>query len=537
MGEILVKKFCFILYIAISVFSISLLICIYQFDACKGTRHFYSVGNVSDWTDYSQNYENDILTIRGTILADTNVNDILAFYSYHQNVTIYCNEKLIYNFPVENNNPFSSTPGYNWNFVTLPYKYNNLNIKITSPYDSYKTYVPTFYLGNTTNILGKITSSSFGSLLICIIIFCFGICMILYWIYVRCHMAIKPDLLYLGIFGLFLSIWSANETRIITLLLQNNLVCSYLSFISLMLLPLPFALFVRSYYQDESKIWDIFCFVNIIQIIVCIILQLFKIADLCNTLWMTHVILAFLIFTIIISTMRLIKQKEKLKLVKLHILCILICIITLIMDVISYYITTEDGNTFGRIGFLLYIVILGISSVRDYAALMKLGQEAALYQKLAFTDQMTKLSNRTAFNRDFEIFSASPEEVAIVGFDLNCLKKINDTLGHSLGDDYIINSSKIISNTFGSAGKCYRVGGDEFVTIIENASDFDFNHYFNMLEHSIDSYNATQKNTYMQIAYGYAIYDSSLDKSLEDTYNRADKNMYINKQYKKRSRS
>ena len=41
----------------------------------------------------------------------------------------------------------------------------------------------------------------------------------------------------------------------------------------------------------------------------------------------------------------------------------------------------------------------------------------------------------------------------------------------------------------------------------------------------------------MQIAYGYAIYDSALDKSLEDTYNRADKNMYMNKENKKRSRS
>ena len=168
---------------------------------------------------------------------------------------------------------------------------------------------------------------------------------------------------------------------------------------------------------------------------------------------------------------------------------------------------------------------------------MKLGKKATTYQQLAFTDQMTKLSNRTAFNRDFTMLSSSPNDIAVIGFDLNCLKQINDTLGHTLGDDYIINSAKIISNTYSNVGKCYRVGGDEFVVIIEQASHFDFQYYFNLLEWSVDSFNAGQKNIHMQIAYGYAIYDSALDKSLEDTYNRADKNMYMNKENKKRSRS
>jgi GGDEF domain-containing protein len=69
--------------------------------------------------------------------------------------------------------------------------------------------------------------------------------------------------------------------------------------------------------------------------------------------------------------------------------------------------------------------------------------------------------------------------------------------------------------------------------LIERASTVDLTHYLAMLESSVDSANKGLKNWKMQIAYGYTIYDSDMDKNLEDTYNRADKIMYQNKEDKK----
>ena len=56
-----------------------------------------------------------------------------------------------------------------------------------------------------------------------------------------------------------------------------------------------------------------------------------------------------------------------------------------------------------------------------------------------------------------------------------------------------------------------------------------------MLESSVDASNREHKNAKMkmQIAYGCATYDPNTDQNLEDTYNRADKIMYINKKEKK----
>lgn len=531
------KKIYFLIYTILFFFAFFFLTYIGIFDTHNNTRQYVSSNDVVLWNDYSVWPHGDTVTLEGDISAVPNLNNVLVFYSIHQDITIYCDNLLIYKYPVENNNPLAVTSGYNWNFVTLPQADSHLIINFTSPYEGYAEQIPEFYVGTIPAIISQIIDENIVSFLICFIIFCIGVCMVIYWLYIRFHLPIKLNLLQLGIFAIFLSIWSVNESSFTILLMRNNLISSYLAFISLMLLPLPFALFVKSHYEDSSKIWDVFCMADVIQIAVCLILQMFKLVDLRNTLWTTHVMILILSVLVLSTSIRLLKERHNSTNVKLHLLCICICAITSGFDLFAFYLGFRDCNTFGRIGFLLYILILGFTSVKDSTALMKLGRKANTYQRLAFTDQMTKMSNRTAFHRDFEILSASPDDIAIINLDLNNLKQINDTLGHNFGDDYIINSAKIISNTFAHVGKCYRVGGDEFVVIIEQASHFDFHYYFNLMEWSVDSFNARQKDIHMQIAYGYAIYDPSLDEKLDDTHHRADKNMYNNKKEKKRIRS
>lgn len=529
------KPYFYIFSIAL-FFAFFLLIYIYIFDTKENFRQFSSPNQIDTWTDYSKDRSYDTMILRGPISISSNSNGILAFYTCHQNITIYCNETLIYQFPVENNNPFALSPGYNWNFVFLPKGSNDFRIMITSPYDGYIESIPTFYVGNTISVIGRIISDNIGSFIICIIIFSIGVCMVTYWIYIRLHTPIKMNLLYLGVFALLLSVWSINESSFTILLLRNNLVCSYISFITLSLLPFSFALFVQAYYEDDEKIWDIFYIIDSIQIVLCLTLQVFKIADLRHTLWTTHVMMISLTIIIVFSSIKILRREERSKQVMVHLVCICICVTTLAIDFFAYFLGTLDNNNFGRIGFLFYLIVLGLTTFKDSASLMKLGQKANTLQHLAFTDQMTKLSNRTAFNQDFAILSALPEDIAIINLDLNNLKQINDTLGHNYGDKYIIGAATIISNTFATVGKCYRVGGDEFVVIIEHASEFDFPYYFNLMEWSVDSFNNRQNDIHIQIAYGFAIYDHSLDKNLDDTYSRADKNMYNNKKEKKRNR-
>jgi diguanylate cyclase (GGDEF)-like protein len=471
--------------------------------------------------------------INGSIPIDKTVGNILAFYSIHQSIEVYVDGDIIYQYPIENNNIFSKSPGYCWNFVELPNTFNNLQIIIKSPYSKYLTEIPTFYVGNELSLPANIISTNIVSFMICIAIFICGLVLIVYHFVLARTASTNNKLLKLGIFALLLSVWSINESSMTVLLLRNNLSTSYVSFLALMLLPYPFAKFVQTFYEDKSPIWNNFYKVDLVQIVFCLLMMMFKIYDLRQTLWTTHVMLIYVILIIFVESFMLLKDSELSHNVIVHLICVVICLASLLCDLVGYYMGCHDNSRYARIGFFLYILILGMSSMRESLSLMKKGQEASAYQKLAYTDQMTGLNNRTCFNKDFELLSHNPTDIGVIDFDLNNLKKTNDTYGHSAGDKYIITCSTIIHEIFVGIGRCYRVGGDEFVVLIEKASSIDMTYYLAMLESSVDNANKNVDKFKMAIAYGFTIYDPETDKNLEDTYNRADKIMYKNKEDKK----
>lgn len=524
-----------ILYILACIVIFIFLIVILFYDKKTDTRQKQSAYTVSQWTDYNVTFNMKKTILSGNITVDNSIGKVIAFYSIHQNIQLYVNTQLIYEYPVANNNPLSDSPGYCWNFINLPYNTNDIKIIITSPYSSYLKNIPTIYIGNDFSLPAHIITKDILPFALCVIMLVLGIVLAAYHLFISRNINTSGKLLKLGVFSIFLSIWSINECSLTTLLLKNNLVTSYLSFLSLMLLSFPFAMFVQAFYEDESKIWNWFYQTNLSQIFICMLLVITGIADLRETVWSTHAMMIILAVIIIIQSYLLLKNGVHSHTVKIHIACIIVCVITLMLDMFGFYTGTWDGNTFGRLGFLTYIIALGLSSARETTSLMKMGQEANAYQTLAYTDQMTNMNNRTCFNVDFAKLSENPEDIAVIDFDLNNLKHVNDTFGHSAGDLYIKSCSTIIYEIFNGIGKCYRVGGDEFVALIEKASSIDMTHYMAMLESSVDASNRENKDSKMrmQIAYGCAIYDPATDKNLEDTYNRADKIMYANKKEKK----
>lgn len=88
--------------------------------------------------------------------------------------------------------------------------------------------------------------------------------------------------------------------------------------------------------------------------------------------------------------------------------------------------------------------------------------------RLSSYDELTMLFNRHAYESKLEELKQSGNASAsIVILDVNGLKVVNDTVGHSAGDELICAAAKCIKSTFESIGGCYRIGGDEFAVIIE----------------------------------------------------------------------
>lgn len=111
-------------------------------------------------------------------------------------------------------------------------------------------------------------------------------------------------------------------------------------------------------------------------------------------------------------------------------------------------------------------IFIGITS--DITAPKTQSEEIAF---LAHHDPLTLLPNRTKLkhqlNSRFEHSEDSP--FALMLLDLDNFKNINDTMGHKIGDDILIEVSRRLQNTIDTYDFCARFGGDEFIIILHNA--------------------------------------------------------------------
>ena len=146
--------------------------------------------------------------------------------------------------------------------------------------------------------------------------------------------------------------------------------------------------------------------------------------------------------------------------------------------------------------------------------------------KLSSIDFLTGLYNRNRLNSYMnEILETPDAPTALVFLDINGLKKVNDKDGHLAGDNLIRRAANTLIGVF-PENDIFRVGGDEFVTILRNVDE-------KQVEAYIDKLHKRAKRNDVSFAVGYAITDKS--NGIEKILKEADSNMYEDKRkfYKK----
>ena len=125
---------------------------------------------------------------------------------------------------------------------------------------------------------------------------------------------------------------------------------------------------------------------------------------------------------------------------------------------------------------------------------------------------------------------------AILMIDINNLKYVNDTFGHEKGNEYIKGCTRIICTACKRA-PVFRVGGDEFVVILQDAAYDMRDEITQTLTDAFElSFSNTNSHAYEKYSasIGISEYNEDTDHSYVDTFNRADAAMYKAKhQFKK----
>ncbi len=124
--------------------------------------------------------------------------------------------------------------------------------------------------------------------------------------------------------------------------------------------------------------------------------------------------------------------------------------------------------------------------------------------RLSRVDKLTSLGNRSAYEacvKLHEIDGLKPD-FTVIQLDVNGLKRINDTQGHSAGDELIQGASDCIRSSFGNSAECFRIGGDEFCVILE-IDEEKLKEKFALLEENAANWKGKLVSE-LNISYGYA---------------------------------
>ncbi len=489
------------------------------------------------WNNKMEQFREGDSFIYKTVLPIDDINNkVIGYDSAHMQIEVTIDKNPVYSLSAMGSY-LLKTPGYYWNFISFTQADEGKEIvfRVTPVYKDSKPK-GNFYFGTRSSVEHLIVKEHLPRFIIAVAILLIGIILIFYVVFILKKVQQKEPLFHFTLFAIMLGIWYISETQLLEMFLPCNVGLLYIDHMMLMIMPIPFLLFLQQIYQSKNhRLWSFICYANCIIVGLRILLQLFDAADLRETLWLTHVMIGVSIAVVVFFSIYEIVKYKLTGQIKLNISCVLIILVTIVLELLEYRINNKS-TPYGSLGFLFYIVVMAIESVRNSRKVIEQAKESELYRKLAFTDELTKLYNRTAFNKDMnERFMKVEIEYKVIPtvlfmFDLNDLKKCNDNFGHEYGDCYITMVSNVIKEVFGTDGKCYRIGGDEFCSIMDYTSQEDIETKYNRFVKEIEKKNEQEFVVPVSVAVGYAIYDPNIDKSLEETLKRADAMMYQNKQ-------
>jgi diguanylate cyclase (GGDEF)-like protein len=155
-------------------------------------------------------------------------------------------------------------------------------------------------------------------------------------------------------------------------------------------------------------------------------------------------------------------------------------------------------------------------------------EDAARIAQLTYmkeTDSRTKVFNKNKYEEMVLTYYPYIDNIRVIFWDMNNLKMINDTYGHEYGDKAIERLSSVLYSFSDDRRRVYRIGGDEFVMIIDNPGEYEGKEISISAADMIEKANAGS-NLKITSAVGMA---KGYGRDVLEVVKRADESMYKNK--------
>lgn len=459
--------------------------------------------------------------------------DSILFRSRQSGAKVYLDDELVYDSGDAYDYPFLLGYGSFWRSMKLGDDYDGktLTIELEPLYalQAVSGYIPDIYFGTQSSFMIKLFQDGFWYLVLTVFLVLAGIALLFYGI-ISIYKRRMYQIFFLGLFSIDTGLWMLMETHILEMFLKNNAILICLTLSAYGMMPVLLVRFLLSYDEFKDKIYLRLLYLtgsilNIVQIIMAM-------AGICSQFESQGLNRIYLGLTVVGLLMALSSVRSAEKGKRQLYSGLVVLAVSTVLELVNFLLIDKKNS--GRIlilGICLFIVKSGIDLIRKAKATQKTDMEQELLVKMAYTDGMTHLGNRYAYDQEKDRLEEKEDaHVIILIADMNGLKKANDRHGHSYGDKIICKTADIMLDSFGTVGRCFRIGGDEFCVLAENTEFSAFEACIRKME---EKTSALQKEiSGYGIAYGVAEGNS---KEIEDIFHSADNRMYTRKKDMRRA--
>ena len=179
------------------------------------------------------------------------------------------------------------------------------------------------------------------------------------------------------------------------------------------------------------------------------------------------------------------------------------------------------------------VVLMLLIGYQLFQALHTAAMNRALQHKV-YLDAATGLPNKNKCEELLDDPTPPAPETGVCSFDLNNLRRINNSMGHEAGDAYIRRFAVALRAAMPEEHFVGRTGGDEFLAITHGPDADALQKLLSHVRKQLAEESRQHPDTPLSYAAGFALASDNPDSNMRDLFDLADKNMYINKNHVKR---
>ena len=185
------------------------------------------------------------------------------------------------------------------------------------------------------------------------------------------------------------------------------------------------------------------------------------------------------------------------------------------------------------LGTGLQVLYYGISLIWVSVAIGLTAIFMSLQNEFSYQDTLTGLYNRAYLDYLLEKYAKNPDNhIGGIMVDVDYFKDINDTYGHHVGDEALIDVARVLVFGKPDKGMTVRFAGDEFIILLKDCNEHILQRTVQNIRDELELFNEAENRQYkLSLSLGYTLYEYGKDDS-DSFFKKMDDNMYEEKKLK-----